>query len=266
MPCDQQASLLGHGCSVPGDIKATYGTGAFVLANAGQRPPEPPPGILATIAWTDPGGQTTYALDGGVLSAGSLFDQLRSLHIIGDVAGWDADARSVNDAAGVRVLPALNGLGAPWWRPDARAMIVGLTGATTRAHVTRAALDSIAHRVADVVEAMAPALPGSPETLHVDGGLTASAYLLQRQADLLGTSVSVALLTETTAVGVAAMAWGGDPARDDIHTVSADRRYLPRLSSRARLAERADWRRFVRRAVSIAPDRQQRRSERSGPE
>jgi glycerol kinase len=180
MACDQQAALAGHGAFTPGAIKATYGTGVFVLANAGSRR-EAAPDLETSIAWTLPDaaagggdvGRTSAILQGGVFTAGALLDWLRDdLHLVDDVAATSAQAMSVPDAAGVRVLPALAGLGAPWWRPEARGVVAGLSAAAGRAHVVRATLDGIAHRVADVVEAMMPLLPGSPERLRVDGGLT----------------------------------------------------------------------------------------------
>src|SRR5206468_1705418 len=150
-----------------------------------------------------------------------------------DAAGEaDALAESVPDAAGVRVLPALAGLGSPWWRPKSRAVVAGLTSAATRAHVARATLDGIAHRVADIVEAMAPSLPIIEDAIRVDGGLTANRYLMQRQADLLGINVDVAAAEESTALGVAALAGIGAGLLDRAEIAAANpvrERLRPRL-------------------------------------
>jgi len=202
---DQTASLAGHGCLVAGMAKATYGTGIFLLQNAGEDAPSGLEGVLPIIAWTL-GGWTTYAIDGGVFSAGTVIDWLRDgIGIIETPAETAALAESVPDAGAVRFLPALAGLGAPWWRSDARAAFAGITSGTTRAHLVRAALDSLAFRVRDIVEA----LPTRPPSLRVDGGLTANAYLVQRQADVLGLPVEVAPVAEATALGAAAMAGVG---------------------------------------------------------
>ncbi|MBA2299873.1 MAG: glycerol kinase [Chloroflexi bacterium] len=269
MLCDQQAALAGHGCDEPGAVKATYGTGVFVLANAGTTPPRRPSGLLATIAWTTAEGGTVYALDGGVFSAGSLLDWLRTgLRVIDDADGTAALATSVTDAGGVRLLPALHGLGAPWWDPDARAVLSGLSGATTPAHIARAALDGIAHRVADVVEAMLPALPRPPDAIRVDGGLSSNPYLMQRQADLLGMPVDIAEETESTALGVAVMAAeaaGLGPSTDHARSKRRWTRVAPSTAASAadRADERTAWREFVVAAAAlerrIEPDQAHRR-------
>jgi glycerol kinase len=259
MACDQQAALAGQGGHRDGTAKATFGTGVFVLANAGVAVPDAPDGILATVAWVDADGRPTYALDGGVFSAGSLLDWLHAdLGIVDHPAELDALAARVPDAGGVRILPALAGLGAPWWEPDARVVVAGLSAATGRAHLARAALDAIAHRTADVVEAMAPALPeaarGAP--LRVDGGLTGSALLVKRLADLLGRRVEIAADIESTALGTAVLAAIGAGRLDaaDAPSVAATRRTVqPTLDEPTRRAERAAWRAFVGRAIALSP-------------
>jgi glycerol kinase len=254
MLCDQQAALYGNGCVDPGAVKATYGTGVFVLANAGTVPPRRPDGILATVAWGTPGGDLTYALDGGVLTAGALIEWLvEPMRLASDAAGVARLAASVEDTAGVRVLPALAGLGAPWWDRDARAVVAGLHAGATPAHVARAAFDAIAHRVCDVVEAMAPALD-EDVVLRVDGGLTAVPQLMARQASLLGRPVEIAPIPEATALGVAAMAAAGAGlARPDHASASAPRRVIePRLDPASRAAERAAWHAFRGTAASLA--------------
>jgi glycerol kinase len=259
MVCDQQAALAGQGGHRVGATKATFGTGVFVLANAGPAVPVPPDGILATIAWVDAAGHPTYALDGGVFSAGSLLDWLHAdLGLVDAPAALDALAGGVPDAGGVRILPALAGLGAPWWAPDARVVVAGLSAATRRPHLARAALDAIAERTADVVEAMAPAIPaaGRDAPLRVDGGLTGSAVLVQRLADLLGRPVDVAADSESTALGtalLAAIGAGRLDERDAAAVAATARSAEPTLDEPARATERAAWRDFVSRAIALSP-------------
>lgn len=254
MACDQQAALAGHGAFAAGAIKATYGTGVFVLANAGARR-DAAPDVETSIAWTLPDGSTDAVLQGGVFSAGAFVDWLRDgLGVIDAAGDTEALADSVPNTAGVRVLPALAGLGSPWWRPESRAVVAGLTLAATRAHVARATLDGIAHRVADVVEAMTPSLPAVADAIRVDGGLTANRYLMQRQADLLGINVDVATAEESTALGVAALAGigAGLLGRDEIRDANPVRERLrPRLAAAVRTAEREAWRRFVAAAADL---------------
>lgn len=255
MVCDQQAALAGHACFAPGTLKATYGTGVFVLANAGCTPPRTDAAILATVAWSLADGPTAYALDGGVFSAGTLINWLRDgLGIIAGPDDMESLARSVPDDGGVLTLPALAGLGAPWWRPAARGIIAGLTPAATAAHIARSALDGIAHRVCDVVEAMTTSLAAPPRTLRVDGGLTRNGYLLQRQADLLGIPLLVAPTEETTALGAAALAGLGVGVIEwEAVTAAAGdaSRVEPRLDAADRLAARSRWRRFVEAAAAL---------------
>lgn len=260
MACDQQAALAGHGAFAPGAMKATYGTGVFILANAGARR-EAVPDVETSIAWTLSAaatvddGDTAAVLQGGVFTAGALVDWLRDdLHFIDDAASTDALALSVPDAAGVRVLPALAGLGAPLWRPEARTVVAGLTAASTRAHLVRAALDGIAQLVVDVVDSMTPALAVAPERLRVDGGLTANGYLMQRQADLLGLPIDVASVEESTALGVAGLAGLGAGVLDLAAITAANpvrTTFSPRLSAADRLAERTAWRHFVEAASAL---------------
>ena len=255
MACDQQAALAGQGGHHAGTTKATFGTGVFVLANAGPEVPQPVEGILTTIAWTDAAGRPTYALDGGVFSAGALLSWLSDdLGIFETAADLDALASQVGDAGGVRILPALGGVGAPWWQPRARGVIAGLTGATRRGHLARAALDAIAQRTADVVQAMRPGLAAVPPAIRVDGGVTASSLLVRRLADLLGTPVDVAAASESTALGVGLLAAIGADRLDAAGAAAVAataRRVEPRLRDPVRLAERRAWRAFVPRAVAL---------------
>lgn len=247
LACDQQAALAGHGAFAPGAMKATYGTGVFVLTTSGDRRPSGDARLLTTIAWRLPGRAPTYALDGGVYSAGTLLDWLVRLGVLDSAASSDRLARTASDAGRVRILPALGGLGAPWWRPEARAVMSNLRSGTTAADVARAALDGIAQRTADVVEAMLEA--GVAATaLRVDGGLAANAYLVERQADLIGIPVEVASIAESTALGVAGLAGigAGCIAPETIAAANPPaRRIEPRTGHRERERERAAWKQFV---------------------
>jgi glycerol kinase len=235
MAGDQQAALFGHGCHSAGDGKATYGTGSFVLVHAGTDASPPPYGLLRTVA------ADGLALEGAVLVAGAALQWLRDgLGVIGDAAESEALARSVDDTGGVVFVPALAGLGSPWWDAGARGLITGLTRGTTTAHLVRAALEAIAHQVADVVEA----LPEPMRALRADGGATANAFLMQLQADLLGLPVHVAAEQETTALGVAALAAGGDVR------VPAGAVYEPRLASERAAEQRWQWQTALARARS----------------
>jgi glycerol kinase len=254
--CDQQAALAGQAGHRPGAMKATFGTGVFVLANVGSAAPDPPPGILATVAWTDASGRPTYALDGGAFSAGALLDWLHDgLGLLEEPEALDRIASEVDDAGGVRILPALSGLGAPWWQPNARVVIAGMSAATQRGHVARAAIDAIAHRTADIVEAIEAAL-GVVGPLRVDGGLTGSALLVQRVADLTGRPVEVAQAAEATALGTGLLAAiGADriTERQAIDASVTDHAVEPRLDQPSRRAERHRWSSFVRGAIALEP-------------
>lgn len=255
LACDQQAALAGHAGFEPGSLKATYGTGVFVLGNAGDRR-SADPDLETSVAWHLDDGSLATILQGGVFTAGAFVDWLRDdLRLIDDPAETESLARSVPDTGGVAVLPALAGLGPPWWRPDARAVVRGLSAGTGRAHLVRASLDGLAHLVADLVEAMVPALGSEPERLRVDGGLTANGYLMARQADLLGLPVEVAAAEESTALGIAGLAGLGAGLLDHeaIRRANPARtRIEPSISGAERRRERDAWRRFV---ASVLGDR-----------
>jgi glycerol kinase len=249
---DQQAALAGAGCVEPGLVKATYGTGVFVLAHAGDERPVPEGGLLPTVAWRVD-GRVEYALDGGVFTAGALLEWLsRDLGLAADPPALAAAAAEVDDAGGVRVLPALAGLGAPWWRPSARAVIAGLTAGARPAHVARAALEAIAWRVADVVEAVAATTP--VEALRVDGGLTRDPLLLQLQADAAGVPVERGAV-DATAAGAAALAAVGAglwPSTVSIaERIPVGERVEPQRDDGWRQSARADWRKFVETAAEL---------------
>jgi len=210
---DQQAALFGQACFRPGATKNTYGTGSFVLMNIGQEPPEPVDGLLTTVAWSlpdpaAPGGiRTDYAFEGSIFSTGSAIQWLRDgLGIIGQASEAGPLAASVPDTDDVFFVPAFTGLGSPWWDPYARGTLVGVTRGTTRAHLTRAVVESMAFQTRDVVDAMT-AHAGHPVTsLRADGGAAAMDLLLQLQADQLQVPVRRPVVQETTALGAAYLA------------------------------------------------------------
>jgi glycerol kinase len=249
---DQQAALAGAGCVEPGRIKATYGTGVFVLAHVGDERPEGVGGLVPTAAWRVD-GKVEYALDGGVFTAGALLEWMtRDLGLAEDPPALAALAAEVDDSDGVRVLPALAGIGAPWWRSDAKAVLAGLTGRTTRGHVARAALEAIAWRVADVLAAIAETSP--VEVLRVDGGLTRDRLLLQLQADAAGVPVEPGAV-DATAAGSAALAavgagiWGS--TLDIAERIPVGDHVTPQRDAAWREAEHERWRAFVEGAAGL---------------
>jgi glycerol kinase len=208
MAGDQQAATIGQGCLSPGETKATYGTGAFVLANMGGIVPHSRHRLLGTVLY-QLGGKRCYALEGSVFVAGSLVKWLRdSINLIDCASETEALAREAGDSGGVVIVPALSGLGAPHWRPDARASITGMSFATTRAHIALAALESMAHQTHDLAEAFA-ADGARWATLRIDGGMSANDWLAQDLADMLDLEVERPDLVETTALGAAMLAGVG---------------------------------------------------------
>ncbi|MEA2215849.1 MAG: glycerol kinase [Solirubrobacteraceae bacterium] len=254
---DQQAALAGSGAVRPGEAKATYGTGVFVLARTDRLARAE--GLLPTVAWAAPGedggiGAVAYALDGGVFTAGALLEWLAGgLGLAADVPELTRAAAEAPDSGGVMVLPALAGLGAPWWQPGARGVIAGLHGATRPGQIARAALEGIAWRVADIVEAMAAHAP--IETLHVDGGLSNDETLLQIQADALGLPLSVGR-ADTTVLGAAMLAGVGSGIFESVHQAAIGlgpvRTVLPRIGANEREQARRRWRGFLAGA-SVLP-------------
>jgi glycerol kinase len=202
---DQQAALLAERCFAAGEAKCTYGTGAFLLAATGPKAVRSSAGLSASIAWRLDGA-TSYCLDGQVYTAGAAVDWLISAGILTDPTDLDGLGSSVPDGGGVVFVPALAGLGAPHWRPDARGAFLGLTLGASRAHLIRAAIDGLAASVALLARSVARDLAAPLTTLRVDGGLTRSAVLLQAQADLLQVPVEVCRVPDATALGVAALA------------------------------------------------------------
>jgi glycerol kinase len=252
MAGDQQAALFGQACFAPGEAKCTYGTGAFVLVNTGTEPAFSERGLLTTVAWSL-AGEVNYALEGSAFIAGAAVQWLRDgLGIIRKAAEIEPLARRVKDTGGVVFVPALTGLGAPYWRPHARGVITGIDRGTTAAHLARATLEGIALEIHDLVDAM-QAESGRPlPALKVDGGATANDLLMQLQADLLGVPVVRPRMVETTALGAAFLAglavgfWG---SKDDIRRAwRTDRRFSPRMKGDVREGMLARWRVAVEKA------------------
>jgi glycerol kinase len=229
---DQQAALFGQACFDPGDAKCTYGTGAFILMNTGTWPVASRAGLLTTVAWKLGDGELAYALEGSAFIAGAAVQWLRDgLGLIGSAAEVEALAASVPDSAGVIVVPAFTGLGAPHWRPDARGAITGLSRGTTRAHVARATLEGIALQNVDILRAMERDSGRALTTLKVDGGASANDLLMQFQSDVLGVAISRPQMVETTALGAAFLAGLGAgvwTSKEQIRrTWREDRRFVP---------------------------------------
>ncbi|MFI6388110.1 FGGY family carbohydrate kinase [Nonomuraea sp. NPDC050540] len=228
MAGDQQAALFGQTCFAPGEVKCTYGTGSFILTNTGSEIVRSDAGLLTTVAWQKPSGELTYALEGSIFVTGAAVQWLRDgLGVIGTAPESEAVARTVPDSGGVVFVPALTGLGAPHWNPEARGLITGITRGTTRAHLVRATLEAIAFEVRDVVEVMG----GSVAGLKADGGASGNDLLMQVQADQLGVAVERPVIQETTALGAAFLAGLGSGVWDSAEELRAtwrlDRRFEP---------------------------------------
>ncbi len=246
---DQQSATIGQGCLAPGDTKATYGTGAFVLANMGGSVPRSRHRLLGTVL-CQIGGQRSYALEGSVFVAGSLIQWLRDgLGLIADAGETLALASSVPDNGGVVIVPALSGLGAPHWRPDARAAISGLSFATTRAHVVRAALEAMAMQTLDLAEAFAADGAGW-RGLRIDGGMSANDWMAQDLADMLALPVERPAFVETTALGAAMLAGLGAGMFSTLKDAAAAMRgpvesFSPSLDDATRAARQGQWRKAL---------------------
>jgi glycerol kinase len=254
---DQQAALFGQRCLEPGLGKNTYGTGSFVLANAGTSVPPATEGLLSTIAWQI-GRSTTYAHEAAIFVTGAAVQWLRDgLGIIEAAAETEGLAGSLDSNDGVYFVPALTGLGSPHWDPYARGTIVGLTRGATRAHLARAALEAMAYQTVDAVRAMDRAGREPLAELRVDGAATVNRWLMQFQADMLGIPVSVAEVAETTALGAALLAGVGADllTLDQVRTMGDERaRYEPRLSENERDELLHGWHRALERSRAWAVD------------
>jgi glycerol kinase len=251
---DQQAALFGQTCFEEGSAKNTYGTGCFMLMNTGAKPRRSGSGLLSTIAWGI-GGKVEYALEGSVFVAGAAVQWLRDeLGLLHSAAESEALARSVPDTGGVYVVPAFTGLGAPYWDPDARGTIVGLTRGTSRAHVVRATLEAIAYQSTDLLRCFESDVGSKAFQLQVDGGATSNDFLMQFQADVMGVAVRRPKVLETTALGAAYLAGlssGFWESKKQIAKNWQEDRYFEPQISEARREELYDgWLRAVGRARS----------------
>jgi glycerol kinase len=249
---DQQAALFGQACFSPGEAKCTYGTGAFLLQNTGPEPVFSSRGLLTTVAWSV-GGEVSYALEGSSFIAGAAVQWLRDgLGIIKKAADVEALAKQVKDSGGVVFVPALAGLGAPHWRPEARGLVRGIDRGTTAAHLARATLEGIAFLIHDLAEAMRAEAHRPIPVFKVDGGASQNDLLMQTQADLLGVPVERPRLIETTAFGaafLAGLAAGVWKDREEIRRGwKAGKRFEPRISPQEREAQVARWRKAVEAA------------------
>lgn len=250
---DQQAALFGQACYNAGSAKNTYGTGSFVLLNTGRKAVESNEGLLTTIAWGIGDEPTEYALEGAVFITGAAVQWLRDgLGIIKDASETETLAKSLISNDGVYFVPALAGLGAPHWDAYARGTIIGLTRGTTRAHIARAALESICYQTRDVFEAMERDSGIRLKELRVDGGAVANNFLMQFQSDILGVPVEVPQVTETTSLGaayLAGLAVGFWKSKDELraHWKMA-RRYEPSISAEERERLHKQWLKAVERA------------------
>jgi glycerol kinase len=248
---DQQAALFGQACVDPGLGKNTYGTGSFVLVNSGYQPPPPPAGLLSTVAWGI-GERLSYALEAAIFVTGAGVQWLRDgLGIIGAAAETEALAASLQSNDGVYFVPALTGLGSPYWDPYARGTIVGLTRGSSRAHLARATLEAIAYQTVDAVRAMEQASGVAVTELRADGGATVNQWLMQFQADVLGVPVVLPEVSETTALGAAYLAGVGVGAwtiNDVSQRWRERRRYEPAMGEDERASLMHDWQRALERA------------------
>ncbi len=250
---DQQAALFGQTCFTAGETKATWGTGAFLLMNTGQRPTVSEHGLLTTIAYASPNGTPFYALEGSVFVAGAVIQWLRDgLGLIEDAAQSNTLAQAVSSTDNVYFVPALTGLGAPHWDPYARGTILGITRGTRREHIVRAALEGIAYQTYDVVRALERDTGERLGELRIDGGAARNDFLCQFQSDLLGIPLVRPSILETTALGAAFAAgisigfWKALAALRNLYRV--ERRYTPLMKEAKREQLLADWTRAVERA------------------
>jgi glycerol kinase len=248
---DQQAALFGQACFSPGAAKCTFGTGAFLLANCGDSPVFSSHGLLTTPAWRV-GGQTTYALEGATFIAGAAVQWLRDeLGMIDSAADIEALAGAVEDSAGVTFVPALAGLGAPHWRPDARGALLGLTRGSNRNHIARAVLDGIALQIVDLLSAVAGDRAQAIDTLRVDGGAAANNLLMQTQADLLGVTVDRPPMLEATGLGAALVAGLGAGHFSSLDTIAdgwqLQQRFRPQKDDGWRNRQKERWANAVER-------------------
>jgi glycerol kinase len=249
---DQQAATIGQACFKPGEAKATYGTGCFLLVNTGAQPPRSKARLLGTIAYRL-AGETTYALEGSIFMAGAITEWLKALGLIASAREVDALAARANPASRCILVPGFVGLGAPYWAPDARGALLGMTRDTGAPEIAAAALDAVALQTRDLLEAVRADTGVAPMSLRVDGGMTRSDFFLQRLADLTGVSVVRSAAAETTALGAAYLAGLRAGLFKSLDAIAALRRddamFTPRMSAAERDAQFAGWHAAVARTL-----------------
>lgn len=255
---DQQAALFGQACFNSGEAKNTYGTGSFLLMNTGNKAVQSAEGLLTTIAWGLQ-GEVTYALEGSIFITGAAVQWLRDeLQLIETAAESEQLAAAIPDTQGVYLVPAFVGLGAPYWDSFARGTIVGLTRGTGKAHVVRAALESICYQTRDVADAMAKDAGIELQTMKADGGAVANNFLMQFQADILGVPVARSTISETTALGAAYLAGLGTGFWQDQAEMrrrwALDRQFEPNMGAETRERLYRGWQRAVARARAWAAE------------
>jgi glycerol kinase len=249
---DQQAALFGQTCFAPGEAKCTYGTGSFLLLNTGREPVPSGHGLLTTVGYQIAGEPATYALEGSIAITGSLVQWFRDgLGIIASAAEIETLARTVDDNGGCYIVPAFSGLFAPYWRAEARGIIVGLTSYITKGHLARAVLEATAWQTRDVVDAMNADSGLALTSLRVDGGMTADNLLMQSLADVLDVPVVRPLVAETVSLGAAYAAglavgyWPDlDVLRRNWHRAA---QWVPQMDAARRAEEYDNWKRAVER-------------------
>ena len=251
---DQQASLFGHCCFEPGSVKNTYGTGCFLLMNTGEEATVSQNGLVTTIGIAE-GGKVEYALEGSIFQAGTVIQWLRDeLRIIKNAAETEEIALSVEDTGGCYVVPAFTGLGAPWWEPDARGVVCGITRGTDRARLVRAACESMAYQTYDILKAMEADSGRKIPQLEVDGGAAQNNFIMQFQSDLLDIDVVRSAVDETTALGAAYLAGlyvGFWENREELVSMRDDAaRWSPAMDGATRERLLAGWRDAVRRTLA----------------
>jgi len=252
---DQQAALFGQTCFSPGEAKNTYGTGCFMLMNTGQTIVSSSAGLLTTVAYQLGRTPPVYALEGSIAMAGALVQWLRdNLGLIEKSADIEALARTVNDNGGIYFVPAFAGLFAPYWKSDARGVIVGLTGYVTKGHIARAVLEATAWQTREVLEAMNSDADIPLKSMNVDGGMVNNELLMQFQADVLGVPVIRPQCTETTALGAAYAAGltvGVWRTVDDLRAYwTKDKEWMPSMDPTVREKRYRDWKRAVTRTFA----------------
>lgn len=253
---DQQAALVGHGALQAGDAKITYGTGAFLVANVGPAPVASSSRLLGTLGYAV-GGEAAYALEGSIFSAGSAIQWLRDgVGMIADSRASEALAQGLKDNGGVYLVPGFTGLGAPWWEPDARGAVIGLTRDSTPAHFVRAGLEALAYQTGDLLDALAADGAPRQKVLKVDGGVTANAFAMQFVADICDVTVERPAFQEMTALGAARLAAFGCGLIKDLRPRgdAAPAVWTPRMGEVEREQLRGGWRRAVRAAIVAAHD------------